>query len=119
MARQFNPTPEGQTLYMEEFRSTRYLALGAHLVASIRKNFEARAELHVFQNIREINKRPDFTAEWGNYFFRTRFITSTGLVYHTPVGPVSLIFNYYHGTSRPYSLMFNIGYIIHNKPAFD
>jgi len=119
MARQFNPTPEGQTLYMEEFRSTRYLALGAHLVASIRKNFEARAEVHVFQNIREINKRPDFTAEWGNYFFRTRFITSTGLVYHTPVGPVSLIFNYYHGTSRPYSLMFNIGYIIHNKPAFD
>ena len=119
MARQFSPTPEARTLYMEEFRSLRYLAGGVHLVCNILKNFEARAEAHVFQPIREMEKRPDLTAGWGNYFFRTRFITSAGLVYHTPVGPVSLMFNYYHGAARPYSLMFNIGYIIHNKGPFD
>ena len=89
------------------------------MVCNITKNFEARAELYVYQAIREMEKRADLTAAWGNYFFRTRFITSTGLVYHTPVGPVSLVFNYYHGASRPYSLMFNIGYIIHNKGPFD
>lgn len=119
MARQFSPTPESQTIFLEEYRSLRYLALGAHVVCNITKNFEVRAEGHVFQAIREMRKQPDLSAGWGNYFFRTRFITSTGLVYHTPVGPVSLVFNYYHGAARPYSLMFNIGYIIHNKAPFD
>lgn len=119
MARQFSPTPESQTIFMEKYRSLQYLALGAHMVANITKNFEARAELHVFQPIREMKKQADLTAAWGDYFFRTRFITSAGMVYHTPVGPVSLVFNYYHGESRPYSLMFNIGYIIHNKAPFD
>ena len=119
MSRQFSPTPESQTLFIEEFRSPQYLALGAHVVTNITKNFEFRAEGHVFQPIREIRKQPDLTAAWGNYFFRTRFLASGGLVYHTPVGPVSLVFNYYHGAQRPYSLMFNIGYIIHNKAPFD
>jgi len=119
MSRQFSPTPESQTLFIEEFRSPQYLALGAHVVTNITKNFEFRAEGHVFQPIREIRKQPDLTAAWGNYFFRTRFLASGGLIYHTPVGPVSLVFNYYHGAQRPYSLMFNIGYIIHNKAPFD
>jgi len=119
MARQFSPTPESQTIFMEEFRSLQYLALGAHLVCNIVKNLEVRAEGHVYQPLREIVKQPDLTAAWGNYFFRTSFITSAGLVYHTPVGPVGLMFNYYHGAARPYSLMFNIGYIIHNKGPFD
>lgn len=118
MARQFSPTPEANTIFMEQFRSLRYMALGAHVVANITKNFEVRAEGHVFQPIREMEKQPDLKAAWGNYFFKTRFVASTGLVYHTPAGPVSLVFNYYHGEARPYSLMFNIGYIIHNKGPF-
>lgn len=118
-ARQYSPTPESRVIFMNEFRSLFYAALGAKLVCGITKNIEARLEANVFQNIREINREPDGKAAWGNYFFRTRVVGSAGLVYHTPVGPISLMFNYYQGAHNPYSLMFNIGYIIHNKGAMD
>lgn len=119
MARQHAPNPESKVIYMEEFRSLFFMAAGPKVVCSITKNLEARAELSIFQNIREMDKQADLTASWGNYFHRMRTISTGGIVYHTPVGPVSLMFSYYQGARNPYSLMFNIGYIIHNKAAFD
>jgi len=120
MARQYSPLPEMANLFLPQFRSTEYIAGGTRLVYSIIKNLDLRGELHVFQPFREV-----YSDENGNairsatWFFRTYFLTSAVLVYHTPVGPVSLNYNYYHRTDRPHSVYFNIGFIIHNKRALE
>jgi len=41
------------------------------------------------------------------------------LVYHSPLGPVSVSLNYYDKKERPYSFIFSFGYVIYNRSARD
>lgn len=120
MSRQFNTVPEMANMFLPQFRSSEYIAGGARFVYEPIKNFEIRADLQVFQPFRELKRAPTGDGYRSlTWFYRTYFITSLAAVYHTPVGPVSLTYNYYHHAERPHSVYFNVGFIIHNKRALD
>lgn len=120
MARPFQPIPELTNLFLPQYRSNEFIAGGTRLVYTPIKNLDVRGELHVFQPFREIQQMPDGSARKSlTWFYRTYFITSLAVVYHTPVGPVSLNYNYYHHADRPHSVYFNIGFILHNKKGLE
>ena len=115
----FTPTPETKTIFLEKFRAYKYGALGLKQIFTLRKNMDLRLEAYVFQPYKEIIRQEDQTAEYGPPLSARSFLGTTNLVYHTPVGPLSVSVNYYEKQEVPWSFLFHFGYILFNKRALD
>ncbi|MDL2315159.1 patatin-like phospholipase family protein [Bacteroidales bacterium OttesenSCG-928-C19] len=116
----FTPTIEGQQRFFSEFRSTEYLAAGLQNVFKLTSNLQIRLEGYIYQPIRDIRQNSsDYTSYYSDYFEYRYLILSSGIVYHSPIGPVSLIFNYRklddESYNKPFSVIFNVGYVLFNK----
>jgi len=117
----YTPIPESKTIFLDEFRATEYVALGLKSVLEIRKNLELRLEGYAFQPGREIVRNGSNDAEFSDMNFQERYyIGATALVFHSPLGPVSLNLNYYDSRDEgPWSFFFNFGYTIFNQSVYE
>jgi NTE family protein len=118
-APQFNPIPEAKTIFLEKYRAHNYTSFGLKNVINIYSSLDLRIEGYVFQAYQSILKDEFLQPYYGDLFSLRSFIASTGLVYQTPIGPLSLNFNYYSANEKPYSFLFSFGYIMFNKRALD
>lgn len=111
----FQPTPESKTLFLQNFRANKYLTLGGSAILNLGKNFDYRFEAYVFQPVNKLQQTTLQLTALGS-FLRTRYnLFSTSLVFHSPLGPVSLSLNYYDREQHPVSFLFNFGYILFNR----
>lgn len=114
----FEPIPESKTLFLNQFRAHAYAAGGLQAVYSLRKNLDIRAEAYAFQAYQDILSDDENKA-----FYRddpeTRYIGSASLVFHSPLGPLSLNLNYFDQKDEPWSFLLNFGYILFNDSAID
>lgn len=117
MAPTFTPTPESKTLFLEEFRATKYAAVGAQFVWNIKKQFDFRVEGYVFHPLNKLKRNEDLTAGFHPIKLSPRFMGTGGFVYTSPIGPISISANYYDQETKPWSFLFHIGYIIFNRRA--
>lgn len=115
----FNPTPESQTFFIDDYRAHNYLATGAKLVTTPLKNLDIRFEGYVMQPFNSIIKDQSNNAKLSTPFLYRHFIGMATMVYNTPLGPISLGVNYYDKYQNPFSLFFHFGYIIFNKKSID
>jgi len=116
----YTPIPESKTIFLNEFRTTEYAALGLKSIFEIRKNLEFRLEGYAFQPGREIVINGSNDAEFTDPFENQYFIGASALVFHSPLGPVSLNLNYYDSREDgPWSFFFNFGYTIFNKSVYE
>lgn len=115
----FNPTPESQTLFLENYRAHQYMAGGLKLVTTPFKNFDVRFEAYIFQPVNSITSTTSQTAQYSTPFLYRHFIGLAALVYNTPIGPISLSVNYYDKKEDNYSVFFHFGYTIFNKKSID
>jgi NTE family protein len=118
MAPTYNPLPESSTFFMPEFRAHNYLAGGAMAVLSLNKNLDLRAEAHVFNAFGRIVESNDHQPTY-NYNLKQRYQFSGAMVYHSPLGPISISTNYFDKKEEPYSFLFCFGYVIYNRSARD
>lgn len=115
----FQPIPESRTLFLERFRAHSYAALGLRNIISLPKGLDLRIEGYMFQPYKAFKRTMENKADYGTPFIKRYFIGSTALVYHSPLGPASLSLNYYEGSDRPFSFLFNFGYLIFNRRALE
>ncbi|HKK39745.1 MAG TPA: patatin-like phospholipase family protein, partial [Cryomorphaceae bacterium] len=116
----YTPIPESRTIFLNEFRTTEYAALGLKSIFEIRKNIELRIEGYAFQPGKEIIRNGSNDAEFTEPFEDRYFIGASALVFHSPLGPVSLNLNYYDSREDgPWSFFFNFGYTIFNKSVYE
>jgi NTE family protein len=115
----FQPTPDSKTIFLENYRAYKYAAGGLKFVISIRKNIDLRAEGYIFQPYESLVKTADLKTEYSQPFAFQHFIGTAALVWHTPVGPMSLGVNYYDKEKNPFSILFHFGYIMFNKRAIE
>jgi len=115
----FTPIPESATFFLPSFRSNCYAAFGFKNIFSISKNLDFRLEAFIYQPYKEVLQKNDLTAYYGKKLNIRHFIASSALVLHSPIGPISLNFNYYQNSDQNFSLIFDIGYIIFNTKARD
>lgn len=113
----FEPVAEMQTIYLPDFHAHQFVGAGLRNVWMIRSNLDFRFEGYVFQPYRELVKTVDLKTEYGDPIARQFYIGSAGLIFHSPIGPISLSLNYYHERKNPFSLLFHFGYIIFSKSA--
>ena len=115
----FNPIPESQTLFIADYRAHQYLAGGLKAIATPYKNFDVRFEGYIFQPVYSIIKKPDNTADYSTAFLYRHILGMGALIYHSPIGPLSIGVNYYDKNENSFSFFFHFGYTIYNKKSID
>jgi NTE family protein len=113
----FNPGPYSKTLYIENFRNPIYVAAGPQVLFPFGKGFHIRAEGYLFQPYREIESDSLLRPVYKEPFRNRHFMGSLGLIYHSPIGPVSLSAHYFDKEDHPFYLIFNVGFLIFNQQA--
>lgn len=115
----FQPLQDSKTLFIEQYRAYNYFGTGLKNIINIKKNIDIRIEGYIFQPYQEILPTLGLEANIGKPFQKRYVILSTGAIYHSPVGPISLSVNYYDKRENPFSVLFHFGYIIFNKKAIN
>ncbi|HIN38718.1 MAG TPA: hypothetical protein EYM84_00425 [Flavobacteriales bacterium] len=99
--------------------------MGQRIILNLRKNVDLRFEGYLFHPYQSIVKQ-DNTVSLGDEFDKIYSIATATLVYHSPLGPLSLSTNYYHNTPEiaqesktPLTFFFHFGYILFNKRAIE
>ncbi|MCI0750747.1 MAG: patatin-like phospholipase family protein [Flammeovirgaceae bacterium] len=114
----FFPLQDSHSLLLENYRSPNYLAGGARVVIEMINNLDLRLEGYVFKPI-------DYLIQSGNETIVDNELTkvfiagTVGLVYHSPVGPVSLSANYYDDDKSEFGVMLHVGFLLYNKHSFE
>jgi len=104
--------PEFRTFYLPVYRGTSFFTIGLSPVLHVTKNVDLRADIYGYQPFQA-------TAVPSSDIYRTYTLGSGTLVYHSPIGPVSLSANYYEQKENPWSILFNLGFIISNPSPRD
>ena len=115
----FNPIPESQTLFIDDYRAHQYLAGGLKAIATPYKNLDVRFEGYLYQPVYSIVKTNNNKADYSTAFLYRHFLGMGALVYHTPIGPLSIGVNYYDKNENSFSFFFHFGYMIYNKKSID
>ena len=104
----FTPTPHSKIVYMKEFRSPSYLAVGLMPIVRFTPNFYLKMNAYAF-----LPKDYDKVTEGIRQ--RLRYIFDASLVYQSFIGPVSLSVSKYDVKRNNWFLTFNFGYAIFNR----
>ncbi|QNK61943.1 hypothetical protein H7F33_15485 [Pedobacter sp. PAMC26386] len=115
----FYPLQDSRSLFLEKFRARTYLAGGLKNIYNIRKNLDLRVEAFLFMPYQEFAQ--DGFQEVSNtpVFNHIHYAGTAGLVYHTPVGPVSLSYNLYDDPIKRNGVLLHLGYLIYNKRSIE
>jgi len=93
----FQPIPESKTLFLPTFRAHSYAGVGLKLVRPVEfiNNIDIRIEGYIFQPYQAIIEKRSHLVGYGKIFSNRSYMATATLVYHSPVGPVSLSYNHY------------------------
>jgi len=117
---QFNPTPHSKALYLENYRSNQYLAVGAIPIIEFGKSTHMRVECYLYQPYKAIRMDENKKAYLGEAFKSHWLIGSASLVYNTPIGPVAGSVAYYPANGgKEWYFNLTFGYSIFNTRVFD
>ena len=115
----FEPILESKTLFLPKYRAYNYGAVGIKFVVNLYRKIDLRVEGYLFQPYQEILSDENMKPVYGKEFAYRSVIASSSLVWHSPLGPLSVSLNYYDRSYDNLSLFFNFGFIIFNKSISD
>lgn len=115
----FNPLPLSKTWFSPAYRAHNYAAFGLKNIFMLRRNLDLRLEGFAFIPYKEILRDDNFLAYYGNRFRTINLAAAATLVFHSPIGPVSMGVNYFEKNETPLSFSMNLGYILFNPRALE
>jgi len=115
----FQPVPESKTQFSPAYRAHSFAGTGIRNIFLLRRNLDFRLEAYAFAPYRSILQDENFLASYGSAFSTLNIAASAAMVFHTPVGPLSLSMNYFDKNEDPFSVLLNLGFIIFNPRALD
>lgn len=115
----FYPLQDSKTILLENFRARQYLAAGIKNIWSPVKNLQFRLEGYVFNPIEELTglsgEVPGFERKWIN----PSFAATSGIVYHSFIGPIGLHANYYDDSQHKWGMVLHVGYLLFNDHSLE
>ncbi len=114
----FAPLTDSRTLFLDNYRSPRYVAVGLRYNQPVFGSFEWRSEVYAHLNY---NQLEDVTqlAELRRGLSRPYLTGSTGLVFTTPVGPLAVHAVYYDDPHHRFAIYGHLGYILFRSRALE
>lgn len=115
----FYPLQDSRSLFLEKFRAANYLAGGLKNIYTIKRNLDLRVEAYVFLPYKEFRQEGFQDVDNTKAFSKWHYSGTVGLVYHTPVGPVSFSYNLYDDPVKRNGVLLHLGYLIYNKRSIE
>lgn len=115
----FYPLQDSRSLFLENFRATGYLAGGLKNVYSIKRHVDLRVEGYLFLPHREFEKVGFQAVRHKEAFTKWHYAGTAGIVYHTPLGPISLSYNLYDDPIKRNGVLLHLGFLIYNKRSLE
>jgi NTE family protein len=121
MAPAFQPTPEMQTLFLPHYRAFNYAAGGPKFIINFMSKFDLRFEGYIFLPYQAIQNSGNL-AVYGTPLATKEYVGMAALVYHSPIGPVSVSLNYFNNSptsTNTLTFLFHVGFIIFNERSIN
>jgi NTE family protein len=115
----FSPLQDSRTLILENFRSFNYLGGGIRNVFTVHSRVDFRLEGYLFKPFEYIQPNDEQDAVTNKNLNDVFFAGTAGVVYHSPIGPVSLSANYYDDDRNQFGVLMHIGFLLFNKHSLD
>jgi NTE family protein len=115
----FYPLQDSRSLFLQNFRATSYLAGGLKNVYALRRHLDLRAEGYVFLPYEKFEKVGFQGVGHSSSLMNWQYAATVGLVYHTPVGPISFSYNIYDDPIKRNGVLLHLGYLIYNKRSIE
>jgi NTE family protein len=115
----FYPLQDSKSIFLEKFRATSYLAGGLKNIIGIRRHLDLRLEGYVFLPHWQFERLGFQSIQKAEPFSNWHYAATAGLVYHTPVGPISLSYNIYDDPAKRNGVLLHLGYLIYNKRSIE
>lgn len=115
----FMPMQDSRTLILQNFRAFNFAAAGMKNIFLIRNKFEARIDAFLFKPFRAIVENTEQRAVKSTDKSMMFFAGTAGLVYHSPIGPVSLSANYYDDEENRFGVLLHVGFLLFNKHSLE
>lgn len=115
----FFPLQDSRTLILENFRSFNYAAGGIRTVFALKSKLDFRMEGYLFKPFQYIKEGNNQEAIDDIDFTKVFIAGNLGLIYHSPVGPIGLNFNYYDDTENKFGILLHVGYLLFNKHTLE
>ncbi|WP_442590486.1 patatin-like phospholipase family protein [Pedobacter sp. AW31-3R] len=115
----FYPLQDSRSLFLERFRASSYLAGGLRNIFKFRRNLDLRIEAYAFIPYKEFEQNGFQQIKNTGTFNRFHYAGTAGLVYHTPVGPISFSYNLYDDPIKRNGVLLHLGYLIYNKRSIE
>ena len=115
----FFPLQDSRTLILQNFRSFNYVGAGTRNVFKIRNKLDFRLEAYLFKPFEYIRANADQDAIEIKDLESVFFCGTAGLVYHSPIGPVSLSMNYYDDRENQLGVLLHVGFLLFNKHSLE
>jgi NTE family protein len=114
----FYPLQDSKSIFFEGFRANSYVAGGVKNIISLRKNIDLRLEAYLFKSIKGYELVGLQDVSW-KQSSKARYVATAGLVYQSPIGPISFSVNRYDDPQKPIGVMFHAGFLLYNKRSLD
>lgn len=115
-AKSYSPTVNSTIRYLPYLRANNFFAGGLKAIIPFSPSAHFRFEGYYFQPFKEIlsdnNNKPYYSDK---LFTSNQFIGCGGFVIHTPLGPASLLLNYFSGGNTRFYLQASFGYLLFNR----
>lgn len=115
----FYPLQDSKSLFLHNFKATSYVAGGLKNIFTLKKNFDFRLEGFLFLPYKEFIQTPNSGVKYADAFSKWRYAGTAGLVYQTPLGPISLSYNLYDDSMKRNGILLHLGYLIYNKRSIE
>ncbi|SOD14729.1 patatin-like phospholipase family protein [Pedobacter xixiisoli] len=115
----FYPIQDSRSIFLENFRAFNYAAGGIKNIFNIQRKLDLRVEGYVFLPYQEFKKIGLQGVGFEKTLSTWRYAGTAGLVYQSPVGPISLSYNLYDEARRRHGVLLHIGYLIYNKRSLE
>lgn len=113
----FEPLPDMQTYFLPEYRSPQYVGAGVNVIFTILHNFDLRFDGYIYQPFIQLIVNDNGTFGYSKLFKGETPVAAVSGIYHSPVGPVRLSFNYFPQQTNPLQFQLSYGYVIFNERA--
>ena len=115
----FSPMQDSRTLVLKNFRAFNYVAGGIRNVFKAHNKIDFRLEGYLFKPFEYIRPNENQDAITTNNLKSIFFAGTAGVVYHSPIGPVSLSMNYYDDDQNQFGVLLHVGFLLYNKHSLD
>jgi len=115
----FYPLPDSKTIFLQNFRAYNFAAIGVRNIWTIRRNLDLRLEGYAFKPFEEIRESPEQIPVLEKDLSKVYFIATMALVYHSPIGPISAMMNYYDDEENDFGFLLHVGYLIFQTKSLE